>query len=439
MYFVLPNEIQKSWNLIDYEGISVKILLIHQYFLPRQNAEGNRWNRMAKVWAEMGHEITVISGMYDLGKGEKYSWCKGKLICHEEYDTNIRVIRVYTSESYNKNFLWRAWAYFTVMFFGFWAAVMAVKGRYDVVLSTSPPLTVGPLGAWIARLKRAPYVFEIRDLWPESAIDTGVLTNPLLIRIMFWMERYSYRKAATINALTPAFVERLITTKGIAKERIWMIPNAADLDVIQPGPPLPELCRKHGWENKFVALYTGAHGRANCLWQLIEAAKILRDEPDFRIVCIGSGMERDELIKKAQEENLDNIQFLPPVPRREIPAYLNSCDVTVIVLKKVDAFRTVYPNKMFDSMSAAKPIILAIDGAARELVVNQAHCGTFVEPENAQAIVNALREYRNNPLLRAEHGQNGYRYVCEHYDRHVLAKKYLQLIQDLIRRGEERT
>ena len=207
-----------------------------------------------------------------------------------------------------------------------------------------------------------------------------------------------------------------------------MIPNAADLDVIRPGPINQEIRERHDWGDKFVALYTGAHGKANCLWQLIDAAKRLRDDDRFLIVCLGGGMERKSLMQKVGEEGLTNIQFLPPVSKSEVGLYLNACDVSVIVLKKVDTFKTVYPNKMFDSMSAAKPIILAIEGVARELVVDRAKCGIFVEPENAQAIVDALRMYRDDPELLEQQGHNGYTYVVEHYDRRKLSEKYLDLI-----------
>lgn len=390
---------------------------------------------MTKVWAEMGHEVTVISGMYNLATGEKFPWCRGKLICKEDYSKQIEVYRVYTSENYNKNFLCRAWAYFTVMFFGFWAAIFSAKGKFDAVLATSPPLTVGPVGVWVSKIKRCPFIFEVRDLWPESAIDTGVLCNPFLIKILYWMERFTYKHARIINALTPAFVEKLANEKGFPKDRIWMIPNAADLDVIRPGPINTEIRRKHGWDDKFVALYTGAHGRANHLWQLIDAAKVLKADPRFLIVCIGSGMERDALMHKVAEEKLSNIQFLPPVSKAEIGLYLNACDVTVIVLKKVDTFKTVYPNKMFDSMSAAKPIILAIDGAARELVVENARAGLYVEPENVDQIVEALKYYNENPEIKELQGQNGYHYVTAHYDRQVLSKRYIESIGKMIQGG----
>jgi len=406
----------------------MRILLVHQYFYPLHHAQGGRWNAMAKLWAQQGHKVTVISGTFSLAENKTYDFCRGKLFAIEGSGSGVRIIRAYITEKYNKSFIWRAWAYFTSVVFGFLGALLYARGKYDVVIATSPPLTVGPLGVILAAIKRCPFIFEVRDLWPESAIDTGVLTNPVLIRMMYSMERLSYRKAAAINVLTPAFQEALIKKKRIVPDKIWMIPNAADLDVIKPGPRDQQIRKKHGWGDKFVGLYMGAHGRANCLWQLIEAAKILRNEPEYLIVCLGDGMEREALIKKAEEEKLTNIQFLAAVTKGEVNAYLNACDVSLIVLKKVDTFKTVYPNKMFDSMSAAKPIVLAIDGVARKLVVEEANCGVYVEPENAGQIAEQMRFYRNSPQIAKEHGENGYKYVCENYDRKKLAAKYIGLI-----------
>lgn len=410
----------------------MRILLVHQYFHPLHHAQGGRWNGMAKVWAEQGHEVTVISGTFNLGENRPYDFCKGRFFTVEDEGKGVRVIRVYIPAKYNKSFLWRAWAYITYFIFGFLGVLLHAGGRYDAIIATSPPLTVGPLGVILSVMKRCPLVFEVRDLWPESAIDTGVLTNPLLIKLMYFMEGLSYRKAIAINTLTPAFKERLIRDKGIAAEKVWMIPNAADLDVIKPGPIDEAIRSRHGWGDKFVGLYMGAHGRANCLWQLIEAAKILKDEPEYLIACIGDGMEREALIEKAKAEGLGNIVFLPAVQKGRIGAYINGCNVSLIVLKKVETFKTVYPNKMFDSMSAAKPIILGIDGVARKLVVDDAGCGLFVEPEDAEQIAEAMRFYKRSPDMLRQHGENGYKYVCEHYDRSKLAVEYIGLIENRV-------
>jgi glycosyltransferase involved in cell wall biosynthesis len=411
----------------------MKILLIHQYYMRNMDVPGGaRWNEMTRVWVQKGHEVSVIASMYDIATARKLPCYKGKIFRREKLDNGLDVIRVHTSERYDRNFFWRAWAYFTFVFFGFLGALFFAKGKYDVVLASSPPLLVGPLGISISFFKRCKFIFEVRDLWPESAIDTGAVTNPFLIKLMFWMEKCSYRYAEAINVLTPAFKEKLIKNKSIAEDKVWLIPNAADLELIKPGPKDEKIIEKHSWQNKFVALYIGAHGRANCLWQLIEAAKILKDEPEFIIACLGGGMERSSLIAEAEQFGLSNIQFLPVVSKKKVGSYIRTCDVSLVVLKKVDTFKTVYPNKMFDSMSAAKPIIIAIDGVARKLVVDDAKSGMYVEPENAREIADKIRFYCNSSEIAKQHGQNGYNFVREHFDRHKLAEKYIELIREKI-------
>ncbi len=417
----------------------MKILLIHQYYMKDMNVPGGaRWNEMTKVWAQQGHTITVIASMYCNATGRKHPEYKGKVVKCEKLDDGLEVIRVHTSERYDKSIIWRAWAYFTFVFFGFFGALCFAKGKYDIVLATSPPLTVGPLGIILRFFKRSKFVFEIRDLWPDGAINTGVVKNPMVIKLMFFMERISYNKANAINALTPAFKEILIKQKNISPEKIWMIPNAADLNIIKPGPIDSEIRQKHGWGDKFVGLYIGAHGKMNHLWQLIEAAKILRDDPEYLIACVGGGMERNSLIEKANNEGLTNIQFLPAVSKMEVAKYINSCDVSLIVLKKADIMKTVYPNKMFDAMSAEKPIILAIGGVSKKLVVEDAKSGIYVEPENADDIVEKMRYYKEHPGIAKQHGQNGYKFVCDNFDRHKLAERYAELLKTLLVNDQRR-
>ncbi len=406
----------------------MRILIIHQYYKRGDSAGGSRWNEMSKVWREQGHDITVLAHMYSAQTKKNMPEFKGKLFAKEYTPDGIQVRRVRTPENYDKNYFWRALNYIAFSFLGFLSCVFAWR-KFDVIVASSPPLTVGPLGKWLSIFKRAPLVFEIRDLWPESAIDTGVLTNQRAIKVLYRMEKTSYKAATRINALTPAFKTALIEKKGIPAEKIWMIPNAADLEKVYPGPRENEVREKHGWGGKFVGLYIGAHGKANHLWQLIDAAKLLRDDPDFHIVCVGNGMEREKLIAAAEQEGLTNIQFLPSVPKSEVRLYLNACDVSLIVLKKVDTFKTVYPNKMFDSMSANKPIILAIDGVARELVCDQAKCGTFVEPENAQKIIDAMKMYKSSPEVLAQQAESGLAFVRENFDRRKLARDYINLIE----------
>ena len=404
-------------------------MIIHQYYLHKEGAGGSRWNQFAKYWSQKGHKITVIAGMLEIVTAKKFPEYKGKYIVTEDDGPNITVKRCHVSEAYNKSFLGRAWAYFSFTLSSILAGLFVKKP--DVIICTSPPLTVGPVGWILSGLKRIPFVFEVRDLWPESAIDTGVLTNKWLIKLSYWLERKSYKSASWINVLTPAFEKALVDKKNIAPAKISMIPNGADLDIIRPGERNNLVREKHSLGCKFVVTYVGAHGRANALMQLIEAAEILKDKlPDVQIMLVGDGMEKPKLIKEAEARGLENITFAEPVAKSQIGDYINASDACTAVLKKCDTFKTVYPNKVFDYMVAEKPVIIGIDGVARKLVA-EAGAGIYAEPENPEAFVAAVEQLKANPEKCREFGQKGMSFVSERYSREALSEKYLKIVEEV--------
>lgn len=407
------------------------ILIVHQYYLGKKDAGGSRWNQFAKFWSEKGHKITVLAGNVHYACGKKEEKYKGRFITREQEAENIEILRCNVSESYNKSFLGRFWAYISFAFSTIWAGLFNVC-NYDVIICTSPPLTVGLTGWVLSRLKRKPMVFEVRDLWPESAIDTGVLTNKWLIKLSYWLEKKSYRSSTLINVLTPAFKENLINFKNINPDKICFIPNGADLDIFKPGPINNWVRKKHNLGDSFVVTYVGAHGRANCLIQLLEAAKLFKEkDPDVRIMLVGDGMEKSMLKEKAREWNLSNVIFVDSVPKGVIVDYVAASNVCTAVLKKVETFKTVYPNKVFDYMSAKRPVILAIDGVARKLI-EDANAGIYVEPENAEEFSDAVIKLKNDSSLIKMHAEDGYKFVVDNFDRSKLAGKYLKIIYDKV-------
>lgn len=219
-------------------------------------------------------------------------------------------------------------------------------GRCDVIICTSPPLTVSLTGWVLSKLKRVPLVFEVRDLWPESAIDTGVIRNKWLIKMLYWLERKSYSWADWINVLTPAFEDVLVKNKGVRPDKISMIPNGADLDIIKHGERNNWVREKHGFNDKFVVTYVGAHGVANHLLQVLETAKLLNDKPDIVFMLVGDGMQKPMLKRKTAEWELTNVLFVDSVPKDTIVDYIAASDVCTAVLKKIGTFKTVYPNKV---------------------------------------------------------------------------------------------
>lgn len=408
----------------------MKILLLHQYYLEDDDHGGSRWNEITKQWNEEGHEVQVIAGMMHYTSSKKRSEYKGKWFVKKSQGA-VEVMRCHVSESYNTNFVGRLWAYFSFVFSSSWAGLFKVKGKYDVIIVTSPPLFIGISGYLISLFKRIPFVFEIRDLWPESAIDTGVVTNKFNINLAYTLEKFIYKKASLINVLTPAFKDTLINKKGISQDKIIFIPNAADFslsDDLVKNFDVNKFKVENDLENKFIITYVGAHGIANYLDQILETAQLLKDT-NVLFLLIGDGMEKSRLVKKASNENIQNVRFINPVPKAEVFKYILASDMGTSVLKNIETFKTVYSNKTFDYMACKKPILMAIDGVSRALV-EQANAGVFVQPENAEDFAQKVKFYLSNSSEIKKQGESGYQFAKENFDRMVLAKKYLHLIQE---------
>ncbi len=412
----------------------MKILLIHQYYLEKNDGGGSRWNEMTKFWAEQGHDISVLAGMVHYNTGKKHEKYKGKYIFDDKnYENGIRVIRSHVSESYNVNFFGRLWAYFSFVTSSIISGIFYARDKYDVIIVSSPPLFVGVTAYVLSFLKRTPFVFEIRDLWPESAIDTGVLKNKTIINLAYWFEGFIYRKAKKINVLTPAFRDYLINKKRVDLNKICFIPNAADFSLVKNvsinfDPNY--FRRQHNIdENSFVITYVGAHGVANHLIQIIDTAELLKDT-NVLFLLIGEGMEKKSLKEEALSRNMLNVRFIDAVPKSEVFKYILASDMGASVLKKVDTFKTVYSNKTFDYMSCKKPLFMLIDGVSR-LLVEEANCGVYVEPENKFEFKDKILQYLNNQERVAREGENGYNFAIQNFDRSILALKYLEIIKDV--------
>lgn len=385
---------------------------------------------MAKVWTCAGHQVVVLAGMIHANGSEKRPEYKGKHFVRKNQG-GVSVWRCHVSESYNKSFTGRLWGYFSFMFSAMWAGLFKTKGKFDVVIVTSPPLFVGFSGYIISKFRNIPFVFEVRDLWPESAIDTGILTNRFIIKMAFWLEKFIYRKARLINVLTPAFYKTLLIQKKVSEEKLIMIPNAADFSLSEQ--LLQQFDRQKfreemDLEGRFVITYVGAHGVANHLQQILEAGKKLEDTPVL-FLLIGQGMEKKKLQKMAVNLQVKNVRFIDSVPKKDVFKYIIASEMGISALKKVEAFKTVYSNKTFDYMSCKTPILMAIDGVSRKLV-EDANCGVYVEPENAEEYSVKIRDYLNDFERLKSEGNNGYNYAKQHFDRDVLAKNYIEKVKE---------
>ncbi len=407
----------------------MRILLVHQYFLEKDDGGGSRFNEMTRVWEEQGHETTVLAGMVHYNTGKKRDRYKGKFIVKDQYSEKTTILRCHVSEAYNVNFLGRLWAYFSFVFSSIYAGLFKAEGKFDVIVVTSPPLFVGITAYLLSRIKKMPLVFEVRDLWPESAIDTGVLKNKTIIKLAYWFEAFIYRKAQLINVLTPAFRDKLVNEKGVPADKVIFIPNAADFSIsdkiLNSDFDRESFRKENGLDGKTVITYVGAHGVANHLIQVIDTAEIMQGKNNVLFQLIGSGMQKDMLKEEVTKRNLTNVKFVDPVPKTEVFKYILASDYGTSVLKKVDTFKTIYSNKTFDYMACKRPILMVIDGVSRKLV-EDAKCGVYVEPENPIEFAKQieLSENKNIEELIGQ-GESGYRYAKEHFDRDALAIKYL--------------
>jgi glycosyltransferase involved in cell wall biosynthesis len=407
----------------------VRILVVHQFYLQPGEPGGSRFNELARLWSQAGHQVTVVAGTVNYTTSKAPARYRGRWNTREQ-DGQVTVWRCHVPESYGRGFLGRIWAFFA---FTFSAATAVLRcQRPDVVIATSPPL-VTAIPGWLAAVRfRARLVFEIRDLWPESAVTTGVLrSGSLLTRLLYALERWACRRADLINVLTPAFRDDLIRRGLAPSEKIVFVPNGADLELFSPGPADVALRGELGWGGRFVVMYAGAHGRANAIGQLVDAAELLLDRPDILIASVGDGPERLRHQERARALGLTNLIFHGAQPKERMPALVRACDVGAAVLQDNPTFRTVYPNKVFDYMACERPTLLAIDGVARQLVCDEAGAGVFARPENGAELAAAIRKLADDPAGRAEMGRKGRAWVVANAGRDALAARYIKHLEEL--------
>lgn len=405
------------------------IVVFYQHYLDPGQPGGSRYNEFGRFWSEAGHRVTVVSGTLNYATGETPPQYRGRWTI-EASDGPVRVIRCHVPPTYRGSYLGRMWAFFGFTLSASTAALSIADA--DVVIGTSPPLPI-IIPAWLlARRKGAKLVFEIRDLWPESAITTGVLREgSALARLLYGLERWGCRVADKVNVLTPAFRESLIE-RGLAPEdKIVFVPNGADPELFTPGPRMNEVRERCGWGERFVVLYAGAHGRANAVGQLLDAAERLRDRPDILIATVGDGPERARLDAEARARGLDNIMLCGPQPKDDMPAWVRAADAGAAVLQDNPTFRTVYPNKVFDYMACERPTLLAIDGVARRLVEGEARAGVFAKPEDPGAIAAAIRGLADDREACAEMGRRGRAWVLANATRRALSERYLRILEEM--------
>lgn len=410
----------------------VNILFLSHYFPPEINAPASRTSEHCRRWVAAGHAVTVVTCAPNHPRGEVYPGYRNHLFARERRD-GIDIIRVWTWLAANRGFGGRTLNYLCFML----ACIVAIPWlpRADVVISTSPQFFNGLAGWFVSRAKRAPWVLEIRDLWPESILAVGAITNPAMIGVLRWLERFAYRKAEHIVAVTDAF-KTYMTDIGVPADKVSVIKNGVDTQLFRRDVDAGDLRRELGLDGKHVAAYFGTHGMAHHLETVLEAAALTRDQKDLVWLLAGDGAERDRLVRMRAAQALDNVVMLGQQDKARMPALWSLADVSLVVLRRSSLFLSVIPSKIFEAMGTATPIVLGVDGEARG-IVEAAGAGEFVVPEDAAALAATVTGLMQDPARRATMGASGYTYVREHFDREGLAARFLALLQSLVTTNRE--
>ncbi len=401
------------------------ILLIHQAFAALDEAGGTRHYEMARHLVARGHRITIITSpvSYLTGKvrGEPSNGMRA-----EQPEPGITILRTYTYAALHRSFVHRMVSFFSFMLSSFIAGLKVHK--VDLVWGTSPPIFQGVTAWLLARLKGVPFLFEVRDLWPAFAIAVGVLRNKILIRLSLWLEHFLYRRADRVVVNSPGYIQHVLDRGA---RWVELVPNGADPAMFAPESRGQGFRAQHDLDGVFVALYAGAHGLSNDLGVILDAAAASQERKDIRYVFVGDGKEKPALLKKAESLHLDNVRFIPSVPKNEIAEVLAAADACIAILKPLEMYKTTYPNKVFDYMAAGRPVLLVIDGVIRE-VVEKAGCGISVPPGDALALAQATKTLADNPELAASMGAAGRQAVETEYPREKYANQFALILEEMI-------
>jgi glycosyltransferase involved in cell wall biosynthesis len=399
------------------------ILFLTHYFPPEVNAPASRTYENAKRWVRQGHQVTVMTCAPNHPRGVLYPGYGNRWFQPETLD-GIHVLRIKTYLSANRGVRKRILNYLSYMIAAIFFCPMVRHA--DVAVSTSPQFFCGMAGYIVARIKRIPWVLEIRDLWPESIVAVGAIRNRRVIGLLEGIESFLYRKADHVIALTRAFKKHILN-RGVPDDRVSVVTNGADLERFKPHPRENGFRRAHRLEDKFLLSYVGTHGMAHGLSSVLRAANRLRHRRDIMFLLVGDGAERGNLLKMKSSMRLNNVLMLSQQPKEMMPVIIAASDACMVLLKDTPLFRTVIPSKLFEAMAMQRAIILGVKGESRH-IIETGRCGICIDPESGRQLAETALRLADDRSLTDELGTRGLRFVRRHYSRDALAADYLALL-----------
>lgn len=403
------------------------ILFLTDNFPPERNAPASRVYEHACYWVRWGHQVTVITCAPNFPEGEVYTGYRNRWYQVEAVD-GIRVVRVKTFIAKNEGVVRRTLDYLSFMITGFGAGLLQTCP--DVVVATSPQFFTSVAGWAVATLRRLPFVFELRDLWPASISAVGALQARKALQWLERLELFLYQRATKVVALTAAFKHDLVS-RGIPAAHVEVVLNGFDFARYTPQPRDMDLTQQLGLAGCFTVGYFGTHGLAHALDRVLDAAALLQDTPAIRFLFVGAGAARDALIAQAAQEHLDNVIFVPAQPKTRMPAYWSICDLALVPLKNTPLFTTVIPSKIFEAMGMGRAIVLAAPEGEASQIVRGTGAGVVVPPECPTAMAQAIRELYHDKLLVEQSALRALR-AAPQFSREQQARDLIRLFEQVI-------
>ena len=403
----------------------MKILYFHQHFSTPKGSVGSRSFEMALALTLAGHEVTMVCGRFKGGQtGLSGPFKRGKRSGIVDGVKGLSVIEIDLPYSNEQSFLKRTSVFLK---FAMRSIGVGMTHKYDVVFATTTPLTAGIPGIFARWLRGKPFVFEVRDLWPELPKAMGVITNPIILKMMSALEFMSYRSAHRCIGLAPGIVEG-IAARGVAKDKITLVPNGCDIDLFQAA----DAARPEGVKDTdLVAIYGGTHGIANGLHNALNAAEVLksRGREDIKIVLIGSGIKKKGLVADAKARNLTNVIFMDPMPKTVLAGYFKGADIGLQLLDNIPAFYYgTSPNKFFDYIATGKPVVNNYPGWVADLVTEH-QCGWTVAPDAPDAFADALEDAHARKADLADMGGRSLSLAKAKFNRETLAQSFIDVLE----------
>ncbi len=403
----------------------MKLLILTQYFPPEVGAPQNRLYELAVRLKKKGVDITILTAIPNYPQMEIYDGYKKKWYCYEEFD-GLKVHRSWIFVRKNKSIFFRLMNYFSFVFSSIFTGWFKLR-KFDFILCESPPLFLGITAYILKRLKKSKLIFNVSDLWPESAEKLGLVKNKFFLKLSTRLEEFTYKHSELITGQTQGIVNNI--SERFPDKKIFWLKNGVDPDFYCPDKIKDNWRKKNAFkDNDLIFLYAGILGYAQGLEVILKAAFRLKDKENIKFVFYGNGPEKEKLIKTKTELNLKNIYFYDPVPKSDLPYIIKGIDAAIIPLKRLELFKGAIPSKIFENLAMKKPILLGIEGEAKELLIDEGKCGLAFIPEDDNDLFEKILTLYNSRNLIDELGENGRKYVSKNFNRDIIIDDFYKFI-----------